>query len=109
MSTLHMDVSEETEFKISACAKKLSHVCSYGEKMESPIYLRDSSLSHAAPLYVGIVLAHCCTSSGTAFSARSDSLEIPWCVYLPRHNYRLLAVLAIHPYIQTCVTVLCKY
>lgn len=104
-----MDVSEETKFKIGAFAKKLSRVCSTGEKMESPIYLTDSSLSHTAPMYIGIVPGNCFTFSGTAFSARPDSLEIPWCVYLPKHNYRLLVVLAIHPYIQTCVTVLCKY
>lgn len=109
MSMLHTGISEETKFKICTRAKRLLHTCSIREKTESHLIdLTDPVLSHAPPVYIGIVSANCCRFPGTAFSARSDSLEIPWCAYFPRCNYRLLDVLAIHPYTQTCVTVLCK-
>lgn len=108
-SILHLGISEVPKFKICTYAKGLLYTCSIREKAEShQIYLPDPVLTHATPLYVGIFSANCCRSPGTAFSARSDSLEIPWSVYFPRHNYRLLAVLALHPYTQMCVTVLCK-
>lgn len=78
MSMLHMGMSEENNFKICTCAKKLLHTCSIGEKADSHlIYLTDPDLHHEASVYVGIISANCCRFPGIAFSARSDSLEIP--------------------------------
>jgi len=110
MSMLHTVISEDSKFKICTCAKRLLHTGSIRENLESHlIYLTDPVLSHVAPVYVGILSANSCRFPGIAFSARSDSLEISWCAYFPRHNYRPLDVLAIHPYTQTCVTMLCKW
>lgn len=105
MSTLFMDISEDTKFKIllEVITCVFSYYMCVQYVVSHLIYLPDPGLSHAAPVYIGIIPASCCSFPGTVFSARSDSLEISWCVYFPRHNYRLLAVLAIHPYIQTCV------
>lgn len=108
-SILHIGLSEEPKFKVCMCAKGII-VCMFNQRknrVPSDLYDQPSSYPCSSTVCWDF-LSKLLRSPGTVFSARSDSLEIPWSVYFPRHNYRLLAVLALHPYTQMCVTVLCK-